>query len=48
MNKSAWALLALGLFSGVACKSSDDVSSDANYGVSSAAKPVTLDITGMT
>ncbi|MFT7669257.1 MAG: hypothetical protein ACI8X5_001957 [Planctomycetota bacterium] len=48
MNKSAWALLALGLFSGFACKSSDDVSDDANYEVSSTAKPITLDITGMT
>jgi hypothetical protein len=48
MNKSAMALLALGLFTGVACKSSDAVSSDSNYEVTSVATPVTLNIAGMT
>lgn len=50
MNKSAWALLALGLVSTVGCKSSDTMTTDndQNYEVADAATPVTFAITGMT
>ncbi len=50
MNKSAWALLALGMFSGVACKSNDTMTTDNNqtFAVADAATPVTFAITGMT
>jgi hypothetical protein len=50
MNKSAWALLALGMFSGVACKSSDHATADNDhsYEVADASAPITFAITGMT
>lgn len=48
MNKSAWALLALGMFAATACKSDDAMTSNHNYEVTEVATPVTLKITGMT
>lgn len=46
MNKAAWALVALGVFAGTACKSDD---SNQTFEISeSASVPVTLSISGMT
>lgn len=48
MNKLAWALAALGLFAGVACKSADKNSQEMTPAIADASVPVTINVSGMT